>query len=970
MTPEHFIKIWKDNPLSERGGAQGYCDDLCEVLGVDKPRKAGEYQYEYGAAKTSGGNGWADVWKRGYFGWENKKPNRDLRAALKQLTDYSLALENPPLLIVCDRERIEIHTAFTGYPDQIRTILLADVGKPENLQILRWVFTDPLKLRPIKSSSAITEEAAGKFAEIADSMRNRGIPPQEVAHFLMQCIFCMFAEDEGLLPTNIFSNLLNKTTSDIARATNRLSDLFKAMRKGGNYGDDLIGYFNGGLFKEINIPQLTLPELQSLASTASEMDWRAIEPAIFGTLFERGLNPKKRSQLGAHYTDTHTIMRIIDPVIKQPLLTAWEETKPAITASIQKSKKEKDKFYKEAYRLFQTFLEQLRNFRVLDPACGSGNFLYLALKTLKDIEKQVNIDAEQLGLQRQVSIEVSPSNVLGIEIDPYAAELARITVWIGELQWMLQNGYEYNKNPILKALNNIENRDALLNADGSEAEWPTTNVILGNPPFLGGSKKRRELGDDYFNLLSKIYGYRENYERVPNGADLVCYWFQKSHEQINNKKCSAAGLVSTNSIRGGSNRTVLDHICEQGRIFNAWPDEDWVNDGAAVRVSLICFDGYRHVNQNTLSNKIVSHIHSDLTGSVDNSVSDLTAAKIMKNNLAVCFMGASKKGPFDITGEDAREWLKSPNPNGLPNHLVVRPLYNAMDVSRRSGDRWIVDFGTIMPEAEASLYESPFEHVVKNVKPISEKNSDAIVALNWWRLARPRTDMRVALAGLRRYIATPAVSKHRTFVWLDETILPDQALLAFARADDATFGILHSRFHELWSLRMCTWMGKGNDPRYTPTTCFETFPFPEGLTPADTAGETENNGEYRLPRVKSEYRSHAHAIAHAAHKLDELRNNWLNPKELVDWVRTPEEETANFPPRAVAKAGKETELKKRTLTNLYNTRPAWLGMQHKVLDQAVATAYGWSDYSSEMTDDEILGRLLSLNLARFGHVAT
>ncbi|MFW9611910.1 MAG: type IIL restriction-modification enzyme MmeI, partial [Fluviibacter sp.] len=217
MTPETFIARWKDNALTERAGAQAHFDDLCDLLGVEKPRDPDHYCFERGAKKSGGGDGWADVWKRGCFGWENKKPGRDLNAALKQLTDYALELENPPLLVVSDRERIEIHTAFTGYPDEPRLILLQDIGQPENLQILRWVFTDPEKLKPTKSLAAITEEAAGKFGSLAEALRERGNPPDQVAHFLTQCLFCMFAEDENLLPRGIFTNLLDKAV-DIDRA--------------------------------------------------------------------------------------------------------------------------------------------------------------------------------------------------------------------------------------------------------------------------------------------------------------------------------------------------------------------------------------------------------------------------------------------------------------------------------------------------------------------------------------------------------------------------------------------------------------------------------------------------------------------------------------------------------------------------------------------------------------------------------
>lgn len=355
-----------------------------------------------------------------------------------------------------------------------------------------------------------------------------------------------------------------------------------------------------------------------------------------------------------------------------------------------------------------------------------------------------------------------------------------------------------------------------------------------------------------------------------------------------------------------------------------------------------------------LDGNTVESIHADLTAG---DGLNLTLANPLKENAGVCFMGASKKAPFDIEGEKARQWLKQPNPNGKPNSEVVRPLCNAMNITRRPSDTWIVDFGTDMSEADAALYEAPFEYVTQYVKPVSEKNRDKVVARNWWRHARPRIDMRAALEPLKRFIATPAVSKHRLFVFLDAAVLPDQATLAIARSDDTTFGILHSRFHELWSLRMGTSLE--DRPRYTPTTTFETFPFPEGLTPHDTL--TGRNAE---------------AIAEAARKLNLLRDNWLNPPEWVDWVRTPEEEKAGYPARPIAKVdadvgrdssrlvGLKSDLQKRTLTNLYNARPAWLDNAHKVLDAAVAKAYGWNDCTPEMADEEILRRLLALNLAR------
>jgi len=457
MTPEHFIARWKDNPLTERAGAQAHFDDLCELLGVDKPRDADNYCFERGAKKAGGGDGWADVWKRGHFAWENKKPGRDLDKALKQLTDYALQLDNPPLLVVCDRERIVIHTAFTGYPDEPREIAIEDLREEGKRQLLRWAFTDPLKLRPEKSNAAITEEAAGRFARLAEGMRSRGEDAGTVAHFLVQCLFCMFAEDEGLLPDSLFTELLNRFGNDADKARDGILRLFASMNDGGAFGLADIPWFNGGLFRTIEAPQLTLADLRVLRDAAAEMDWRAIDPTIFGTLFERGLGDR-RAPLGAHYTDTGTISKLVDPLVREPLLREWEAVRAQIVAA-QAKKRGGDK---QAAALYQGFLLRLNQFRVLDPACGSGNFLYLALKALRDVEKRASVEAQELGLQAEVTMQTGPHNILGIEINEFAAELARVTVWIGDIQWCRQNGWPHGINPILKPLDGIDHRDALL----------------------------------------------------------------------------------------------------------------------------------------------------------------------------------------------------------------------------------------------------------------------------------------------------------------------------------------------------------------------------------------------------------------------------------------------------------------------------------------------------------------------------
>lgn len=531
-----------------------------------------------------------------------------------------------------------------------------------------------------------------------------------------------------------------------------------------------------------------------------------------------------------------------------------------------------------------------------------------------------------------------------------------MTVWIGDIQWSQRNGRPIARKPILRSLDGIINRDALINEDGTEAKWPVADVIIGNPPFLGDRKMIRELGESYTNALRKLYK-----SKVPGGADLVCYWFHKAKEQILNEQAQAAGLVSTNSIRGGANRKVLDAITEEMTIFNAWADEAWVNNGAAVRVSLVGFCASSPARNSLLNGLSVERINADLSSpSTSSRQLDLTRAGRLVENMGVSFIGTQKNGPFDIPGETARKWLTLPNPNGRPNSDVIKPWANGLDLTRRYSDTWVIDFDK-MPEDDAALYETPFSHAVIHVKPTRLHLRRDWHRTHWWCHGDPRPSLKRSLAGINRCILSPRVSKYRVFSWFSSALIPDSAVVAITRADDTTFGILHSRFHELWSLGLCSFLGVGNDPRYTPSSTFETFPFPEGLTPADTKGTTTPDGGLQLPPAKAEYVPVAKKIATAAQRLYQLRENWLNPP---DWVERVPEVIAGYPDRIIAKPEHANELKKRTLTNLYNARPAWLDNAHKALDVAVAEAYGWKDYTPEMSDDEILSRLLKLNLER------
>ena len=866
MTPADFIAKWGPggpaHSLSERAGAQPHFIDLCRLLGVPEPGAVpGEdYVFEQHTLLLGEARGYADVYWRNRFAWENKAPGKNLDAALRQLQQYSLALSNPPLLVVCDRLVIRIHTQFNGHPSEAHTVRIDQLDQPATQSLLRRVWLDPESFRPQKTTRDITEAAARSFATLAEQLRSRGNDAETVAHFLTQCLFCFFAEDVGLLPGRMFERLVGNRQLTSDRLTTGLQSLFATMQGGGLYGPDDIPWFNGGLFQRIDVPRLEIVDITELRNAAA-LNWSAIDVSIFGTLFERGLDPAKRSQLGAHYTDPATIARIVEPVITRPLLQKWELAAQDLRAQTAKIKKHGDAAHRKAHARFVQWLEELRAFRILDPACGSGNFLFLGLKALKDVELLTITQAADLGLDREQDLVTGPHNVLGIELNEYAAELARVSIWIGEIQWRIAHGYPPKTNPVLEPLEQIECRDALLqflppplgegrgggtpaqpatappltptlspegrgSQPASEAPWPRASVVIGNPPFIGGSKKRGELGADYFDALNAVYG-----ATVPAAADFVCYWFEKARAALSNKALTAAGFVATNSIRGGKNRAVLDAIVRDSRIFDAWSDEPWVNEGAAVRVSLVCF-GAEPVGR--LNGELVSHIHSDLTGVWGDEIAvDMGLAKPLLANKNAVFEGLRKDGPLDIAGGKARDWLRLPNPNGKSNADVLFPLINGIDVTRRPRDAWVIDTGESMTEQDAALYEGPFHHLVLHVKPVRLLNNDRIRRTYWWRFGRNGELLRAALKPLDRYINTPRVAKHRLFVWQASPAIPDTATVAFARADDTTFGILHSRLHELWSLRMGTSLE--DRPRYTPTTCFETFPFPAGLTPADTA---------------------------------------------------------------------------------------------------------------------------------------
>lgn len=984
-TPAQFIAKWSRVELSERAASQEHFIDLCRLLGQPTPAEhdatGAEYTFEKGvklggagilpaggargAARGASGDGgspaegdggFADVWWRGKFGWEYKRKGKykDLAQAYAQLCRYREALENPPLLIVSDIARTEIHTNFTGTRKDVHTIPLEQLDQPEKLDLIRRAFTDPESFKPKQTAAKITETAAKQFAEIANRLRERGHDPHDAAHFLMKCMFCLFAEDVQLLPNKLFSKLLDRSKDDPSKLKARLADLFDRMRTGGDFGSEEIAYFNGGLFDEAPPLDLRREEIIAMQWAAAE-DWAAVEPAIFGTLFERSLDPNKRAQIGAHYTSREDIMLIVEPVVMQPLRREWaavraacdtlrEQVKAGGRRAIGKSGKalKQSPALAKLEKTLEDFTDRLAAVRILDPACGSGNFLYVAIQQLLGLEKEVSTYAATIGLG--LFPRVRPTQLHGIEINPYAAELAQVVIWIGYLQWMRDNGYPVPRDPILEPLQTIECRDAILDltipTKPQAATWPEADFIIGNPPFLGSSRfGEYGLPEEYVRSMGAVY-------KLHGKSDLCCYWFARSADQLSRHATLRVGLLATQSIRHGGSREVLERLADDGRIFLGWSNRPWVVDGAAVRVSIVGFD--RGTDGDAVLDAVdVSSINPDLTAGVD-----LTRARPLSSNRNLSFEGIQKGGPFDIADHElARQMIGSPNPHGSSNCEVVLRRFNARSLLTTRHPEWVIDFGPECPLEQAARFERPFEYVATHVKPVRVKNKNPTLREHWWIHKCPRPELRAAVSHLRRMLVTARVSEHRLWAWLDFRTHPDSRLFVFSRDDDYFFGLLHSSIHEVWSHRIGAIHGKGNDPTYNNTKCFETFPLP-------------------WPPGKENTRHIAYLrISEAAAELNEQRERWLNPPEWIgplaemidrrdDFSDVPGDLNDPASPRALirqsaimAEAARDPRLKRRTLTNLYNERPTWLRLAHEKLDRAVLAAYAAVDPAGEWAEN-------------------
>lgn len=944
MTVDEFVTKWRSVSAGETQAAQSHFNDLCAVLGVENPIEADPegvaYAFEKGVKRPDGSMGQADVRKQGCFGWEYKGKNKDLTAAYEQLLGYREGLGNPPLLVVCDMNRFEVHTNFTNTEPRVISFTLKDIGDNPTyyVNLLRDVFLNPEALHPNRDPRYITETAAEKFGEVAQALRDLNHDPNMVARFLNRLIFCFFAESIRLFRSDDRTShqpitlTLTFLRSDPSRSRKQLSAVFEAMSRQDipDFGPYPTPWFNGGLFGDSAAKEtfaLTADLVNILLETA-ELDWSRIEPAIFGTLFERGLDPNRRSQLGAHYTDPDNIMRVVEPVVLRPLRREFAELREALGVESGVSEGssplyggngtlslgEPDPDSPEGR--IRKFHDRLANVRVLDPACGSGNFLYVAMRELKQLEQDLISYANQAFNISGMKRRVGPSNMLGIDVDQYAVDLTRLSLWIGDIQWTLQQSMQRMPEPILGQLEQIECRDAILSKEGKRAEWPDAEFVIGNPPFLGMKRMRQELSERYVDRLRAAYA-----DDLDGRVDLCVYWHELARRQIAQGAAHRAGLLATQNIRGSFSRPVLERVADSGSIFFAYSDEEWINDGAAVRISIVGQDDGSEAER-FLNGKPAAQINPDLT-----TGSPYVASAVeLDENVSIAFQGDIRNGPFDLTRDEGQQMLAQPlNVNGRPNSDVVFPFVNAHDLAQRPRGAYIIDFGQDADRRDAAQYEEPWEHARTHVQTYRKTLDSEHLKSRWWIHESWRPGMRAALKPLARYIATPITSKYRFYVWLESDVVPDATVVAITQDDDYAFGVLHSRVHEVWALAQASRLGVGNDPRYTHTQCFNTFPFPWPSNAPDSS-------------LSESQRDHQAAIAEAARTLDEQREAWLNPAGVNPAI-----------------------LQDRTMTGLYNRRPAWLEDAHEALDMAVFAAYGWP---TDLPEDAILERLLKLNQER------
>lgn len=1021
-----FISRWKDSGGHERGAGHQFLIEFCEILGLEKPdppladneRNSYTFERRVERKKPDGSTApnWIDLYKSGHFVLETKQgvnphrdksdPNQPLLPELEKPTmissghgkrgssAFDKALERahaqgeryiralpadegrPPFLIVCDvGHSFDLYAEFSGTGGQYARfiergsyrILLKDLHQQETRELFRSIWSDPRSLDPSKHAAEVTREVSEYLAKLAKSLEDKGHDPQLTAGFLQRCLFTMFAEDVGLLPKESFLKLLNMALEKPEALPVMLHGLWQDMDRGALFSSAIhaaVIKFNGGLFHDSTVLPLEPIQVKYLIH-AARLDWSKVEPAIFGTLLERALDPKERHKLGAHYTPRSYVERLVRPTLIDPLREKWNAVKAAAAQLEGKDKR------KDARAAVETFHKELAAIKVLDPACGSGNFLYVALVMMKDLEREVLEVFENLGGDRQLEMEVSiirPENFLGVELNTRAAAIAEIVLWIGYFQWSKKatGNADTGKRPLLPEKRSIENRDAVLAFDekiprrdpetgefvtiwdgrttkphpvtGKEvpdesartnlfdytnprrADWPEADFIVGNPPFIGASRMRDALGDGYTETLRKAWK-----GKVPESADFVMYWWQKAAELLAAKKIRRFGFITTNSIHQTFNRRVLEPFLADEKkpihLAYAIPDHPWVDsaDGAAVRISMTVATHGKEAGlleevieeeaRDDGENDVVLEKEEGMIAANLKVGADLGSIVGLESNVGLSSKGVMLHGKGFIIKAIERRHVGLNLREGIERHL--RPFKGAKDFVQTDQDRYVLDFDGLNSDQVQSNFPESYNWLLTKVKPERDSNREEYRRLNWWLFGRRNLKIREMTKDIGTYIATPRTAKHRIFVNVVEEVICESEVVVIGLPDSYWLGVLSSTPHELWALNTCGWMGVGNDPRYNNSRCFETFPFP-ALEDGELKGRIRALGE-KLDAHRKERQA-----LHPGLTLTGMYN-------VLEKLRA--EEPLSEKEKTIHDEGLVTVLKQI----------------HDDLDAAVFEAYGWKD---------------------------
>lgn len=1021
-----FIDKWQGNSAGEMAVAQQHFLELCEALEVPGPSPSDQellsYRFEMpvevpdraGGAPTTGR---IDVYKAEHFVWENKQGSESgsrrvghgrrgtrawhvaMKRAFAQAVRYARDLDGmaPPFVVVCDvGHHIQVWSDFSGTGrlyDQCRDqrFTYDDLRVSENRDYLRRVLTDPGALDPAVYQDEVSRQVAEDLARIAKSLEEAGHPTPEASQFLMRCIFTMFAEDAFLLPEGYFTKLLAGLEDNPEELPDHLEGLWKLMDEGGFApGLGRVLKFNGGLFHQSKALPLSGEQVRMLHA-AAQHDWAEVEPTIFGTLVERALDPVERHRLGAHFTPRPYIERVVRPAVIEPLRDDWLAVQAAVLEALGEGEPT-PRAKKKAQGLLSDFHEELCELRVLDPACGTGNFLYVTYDLLKDLEAEVlrmlvDVGGTQLGL-RIKGHAVLPTQMLGIEKSPRAREIADLVLWIGHLQRLRRDGVTENiPEPVLQEAYNIECRDAVLAWDGNPvsrkdvqgkavrvwdmrsmktdavtglevpdeactvvvndypgaraATWPGADFVVSNPPFVGNKKMRMALGDGYAEAL------RAAWPEVPGDVDFVMYWWEHAARLMGAGRLRGFGFITTNSITQVSNRAVIEsHLGTDLAVMYAIPDHPWVADGAAVRIAVTVAgkagssatlgwvldeqesaDGPAQIE---VDGRFVAAIHSNLTAGAD-----IAGAVPLKANQGLSFMGVTLVGKgFAVTPQEIVDLGFSVE--AMPP--VIRPYCNARDLTRGGTPRFVIDFFGLSDGEAMEQWPGPYQRLLELVKPERAHNKRDSYREKWWVFGEPRGKLRMAVAGVQRFIITPETSKHRIVSMVDAGFCPDHSLYAIALSEGWAMGIMSGRAQRIWSLAAGSRLGVGNDPRWRNGKCFDPFPFPDF-----TGREGLRDRIATLAERLQTHRGAVQDLGKIAGKQAHLTNQYNALKRARS-----------------ARAGGEPLTEKERAFH----EGALIGILqtiHEELDVAVAEAYGWP---VDLPDDELLQRLVDLNLER------